>query len=75
MRDNDLEATFEADRKASESFLNRDMLQLERYAMDQDTQEQHAAAWPHEQLNGKHDKPHNHYVINSASIPALSNVI
>jgi hypothetical protein len=39
MRDSDPEATLEAERKTSENFLNRSMLQLERYAMDQDTQE------------------------------------
>jgi hypothetical protein len=67
MRDSDPEATLEADRKTSENFLNWSMLQLERYAMDQDTQERHAAAWPHEQLGGKHDKPPKHHVIDSLS--------
>ncbi|GJM91562.1 hypothetical protein PR202_ga07944 [Eleusine coracana subsp. coracana] len=40
MRDSDPEATLEADRKASESFLNHSTDKLERYAMDHDTQEQ-----------------------------------
>ncbi|XP_062205867.1 uncharacterized protein LOC133907788 [Phragmites australis] len=51
MRDSDPEATLEADRKASESFLNRSMLLLERYAMHQHAQEEYAAAWPRNQLD------------------------
>ncbi|CAL4932440.1 unnamed protein product [Urochloa decumbens] len=50
MRDSDPEATLEADRKASESFLNQSTLQLESYEMYQHTQQQqqqqHAAALP-----------------------------
>ncbi|CAL4940782.1 unnamed protein product [Urochloa decumbens] len=45
MRDSDPEATLEADRKASESFLDQNTLQLESYEMYQHTQ-QHAAALP-----------------------------
>ncbi|CAL4923986.1 unnamed protein product [Urochloa decumbens] len=44
MRDSDPEATLEADRKASESFLNQSSLQLESYEVYQHTeQQQHAA--------------------------------
>nr|TKV94745.1 hypothetical protein SEVIR_9G315800v2 [Setaria viridis]TKV94746.1 hypothetical protein SEVIR_9G315800v2 [Setaria viridis] len=47
MRDSDPEATLEADRKASERFLNQSTLQLESHEMYQHTeQQQHAAAWP-----------------------------
>ncbi|CAL4915739.1 unnamed protein product [Urochloa decumbens] len=44
MRDSDPEATLEADRKASESFLNQSSLQLKSYEVYQHTeQQQHAA--------------------------------
>ncbi|OEL31223.1 hypothetical protein BAE44_0007757 [Dichanthelium oligosanthes] len=51
MRDSDPEATLEADRQASESFLNQSTLQLERYEMYQHTQQQDTAAWPRNHLN------------------------
>ncbi|WVZ57752.1 hypothetical protein U9M48_008097 [Paspalum notatum var. saurae] len=51
MRDSDPEATFDADRKASESFLNQSTLQLESYEMYQNEQEHHAAAWPRDHLD------------------------
>ncbi|CAN6311773.1 unnamed protein product [Urochloa humidicola] len=50
MRDSDSEATLEADRKASESFLNQSPLQLESYDMDQHTQEKCTAALPRDHL-------------------------
>ncbi|PUZ39948.1 hypothetical protein GQ55_9G384500 [Panicum hallii var. hallii] len=46
MRDSDPEATLEADRKASVSFLNKSTLQLESYEMYQYLLQQHASAWP-----------------------------
>lgn len=55
MRDSDPEATLEADRKASERFLNQSTLQLESHEMYQHTeQQQHAAAWPCNHLESKH---------------------
>ncbi|TVU31565.1 hypothetical protein EJB05_23254 [Eragrostis curvula] len=50
MRNSDPEAALEADKKASENFLNWSTLQLEGYPMDQYTQEQNAIALPHNQL-------------------------
>ncbi|CAN6324469.1 unnamed protein product [Urochloa humidicola] len=49
-KDSDPEATLEADRKASESFLNQSPLQLESYGMNQHTQEKHTAALPRDYL-------------------------
>lgn len=40
MRDSDPKATFEADQKASEGFLNRSTLQLEKHEMDRYMQEE-----------------------------------
>jgi hypothetical protein len=54
MRDSDCEVTLEEDRKASESFLNWSMLQLEGYVMNQCLQEQNAITLPHDQHGGKH---------------------
>jgi len=54
MRDSDPEATLEADRKASESFLNKIALQLESYEMYQHLLQQQASAWPCNPLNSKH---------------------
>jgi hypothetical protein len=54
MRDSDPEATLEADRKASESFLNKIALQLESYEMYQHLLQQHASAWPCNRLKSKH---------------------
>ncbi|KAG2539147.1 hypothetical protein PVAP13_9NG362156 [Panicum virgatum] len=51
MRDRDPEATLEADRKASESFLNKSTLQLESYEMYQHLLQQQASAWPCNPLN------------------------
>ncbi|CAD6204596.1 unnamed protein product [Miscanthus lutarioriparius] len=52
MRDSDLEATLEADRKASESYLNQSTLQPERSLVCQHMQEQNAAGWPRDHLDG-----------------------
>ncbi|KAJ1296126.1 hypothetical protein BS78_01G275400 [Paspalum vaginatum] len=51
MRDSDPEATFDADWKASESFLNQSTQQLESNEMYQNAQKHHAAAWPLDHLD------------------------